>query len=128
MPAESRSEISLDDRAQPRGSERLAKGSIDPPRGGNFQISRRRRLNAAAPQSRPMAAPSKAPGGLVAQLTAPSILIVVGLAVAVADLFVARSTGVPIAFGPVRLRWLAVALAVVGVAWALWSFTSDKEQ
>lgn len=102
-------------------------GGFDAARSDRFPAARSGRFD-AAPMSRPLAALPDTPVGLGARLKTPIILVIVGLVVIAADLFVARTTGAPIALGPVKLRWLAVALAVVGVAMAFWSLTSDRDE
>ena len=63
---------------------------------------------------------------LRSKLLWPVVLVILGLALTGVDMFVASSSGGYVMLGPVRLRWLAWALAAVGIGLALWSLVGDR--
>jgi serine/threonine protein kinase len=63
---------------------------------------------------------------LRSKLVWPVAMVVLGLALTGVDMYVASSSGGYVMLGPVRLRWLAWALAAVGIVFALWSLVGDR--
>jgi len=63
---------------------------------------------------------------LRSKLVWPVVLVVLGLALTMVDMFVASSSGGYVMLGPVRLRWIAWALAAAGIGLALWSLVGEK--
>jgi uncharacterized membrane protein YidH (DUF202 family) len=78
------------------------------------------------PGTRPLAPAATAPS-LGARLRTPILLLVVGLALTALDMILAKTLGGTVSLGPVRLRWIAVALAGVGVLLAFWNLLGDRD-
>lgn len=66
--------------------------------------------------------------GLREQLRTPIIFVAVGLGLTVLDMILARAMGGTLALGPVRLRWIAVGLAGVGMILAFWNLLGDRDE
>ncbi|MCC6522866.1 MAG: serine/threonine protein kinase [Polyangiaceae bacterium] len=57
----------------------------------------------------------------------PVVLIVLAVGLTVLDFAVAGSSGGTLALGPVRVRWIAIGLAVLGIGLAFYSLVVDRE-
>jgi serine/threonine-protein kinase len=66
--------------------------------------------------------------GLMAQLRTPIIFVAVGLGLTILDMILSRAMGGTLSLGPVRLRWIAVVLAGVGMLLAFWNLLGDKDE
>ena len=81
-------------------------------------------------ETRPKPPPPPAVGelrDLRSRLVWPVVLVAVGLGLTALDMFMAGSEGGGyVMLGPVRLRWIAWALAAGGIGLALWGLVGDR--
>jgi hypothetical protein len=66
-------------------------------------------------------------GDLRLRLKVPLCLIGAALVLTLIDLAVAKASGDPLALGPIRAYWIAVPLALGGVALAFWRIFGAEE-
>jgi len=94
------------------------------------------RPNASFPDAQPAVPSSMAPPkleeeqprGLLYQMRVPLILMGLGLLLTVIDMALARNTGGTLSLGPVRLRWIAAALVLLGIVTSFWALVGgDKD-
>jgi hypothetical protein len=63
---------------------------------------------------------------LKGRLILPVVLVALGLGVTFLDMYLARTGGGPVVMGPLRLRWIAWALAGAGIALALVGLLGER--
>ena len=64
---------------------------------------------------------------LGSRLRTPIILLVVGLGLTALDMVLAKTLGGTVSLGPLKIRWIAAALAGVGVLLAFWNLLGDRD-
>ena len=137
------------------GEAPLAEGAIDfdlrtsdPPAGEAAAVSKPRvavtsgswpKADATASGSHPVARTAAKPAGplglvpkeevrtLGQRLRVPGILVALGLGLTILDMVVARQMGGNIALGPIKLRWVAAAMAAIGMVYAFYNLVGDKD-
>ena len=61
------------------------------------------------------------------QLRWPVVLVLLAVVLTVVDFAIAGSSGQTLALGPIRVRWIAIALAVAGIGLAFYSLVVDRD-
>jgi serine/threonine-protein kinase len=66
-------------------------------------------------------------GELKTLLRVPLLLVAFAVALTAVDMLLARQMGGTLELGPVKMRWIAVALGVLGVAIGFWNLVGDRD-
>jgi len=75
----------------------------------------------------PMDTSSSDTAGLKSLLRVPLILVAVGLGLTLLDMVLVKVMGGTLSLGPIRVRWIAAALAAAGIVMAFWNLFDDKD-